>query len=215
MPDLDKNVTTDENVEESNEVDASAGEKDSGKAEFSSLEEANAEVARLRNTNADIARSRDEKKEELRKIKDKQQAADDEAKKEQGRYKELYEAELGKNETLLDKLRKQSADTILSQELAKAGAVAVDTALPLVNRDKLVFDDNDNVTPESVVDAIAEVKEKHGLLFGGEKPQIPNPKRAGDGSSTDGYLDELDKLQRDPKATLRDLEALRRKFNIK
>lgn len=195
-------------------ADTPAGEKDSGNSsQYSSVEDAIAEIERLKAINADVIAGRNEVKEKLRKIEEDKAKALEEQAKEQGKYKELYEAEVEKAKALQDKFRNTVADATLTSELSKAGAIAVETALPLINRTKLQFDDDGALKPESVVEAITEVKEKHKVLFG-EKPQIPDAKRAGTGSASGGYLDELKQLQQNPRATQRDFQALKQKYNL-
>jgi len=213
-PDENGTQETTDNKDTTSGTDVPAGEKDSGEAKYSTVEDALAEIQRLHDVVNDIKSSRDEVKGKLRKLEDAANKADEDQKKEQGKYKELYEAELEKNNSLQTKIRNTAADAALTSELTKAGAVAVETALPLINRDKLVFDDEGTLKPESVVDAITEVKEKHKVLFG-EKPQIPDTKRPGEGKSSGGYLDELKKLQQNPRATFNDFAALKAKYNIK
>lgn len=216
MPDPE-NVSTDVKSDDTDNTtkgtDVPAGEKDSG-SKFSSIEDALAEINRLTGVVEDIKNSRDEVKGKLRKLEEAANKVDEDKKKEQGKFKELYEAELEKNNSLTQRIRDTAADAALTAKLTEAGAIAVETALPLVDRSKLQFDDDGAIVAESVVDAITEVKEKHKVLFG-EKPQIPDTKRPGEGKSSGGYLDELKKLQQNPRATFNDFSALKQKYNIK
>lgn len=206
-----ENVSADDkSTNESNTADAVAGEKEKGSTP--SVEELMAEVTRLKAINSDVIGSRDDAKAKLRKIEDDKAKADAKALEEQGKFKELYEKEVEARKTLETLLQTKSADAALTLELQKAGALSVETALPLVDKSKLQFNDG-VVTPESIADAITEVKDKHKIVFG-DKPQAPNAKRPGEGANSGGYLDELKKLQSDPHASMKDFNALRSKYGM-
>ena len=196
--------------EEEKRSDERASEKDSGESK-PSIEEALAEVERLKNINKEVIESRDKSKAKLRAIEEEKEKADAAEKAEQGKFQELYEAEQQKRLELESKVKNQAVDVAVRSALGEANAASVDTAFALINRDLVKVSEDGVVSPESVAEAVAAVKEQHDVLFTGPK-KGPSVARAGEQKPSGGYQDELKKLQADPKATRQDLERLRAKY---
>jgi hypothetical protein len=191
------------------EADTSVDDKDSDK-KTPTLEELLAENAKLKSINEEVIGSRNEVKEKLRAIEAKAEEAKTKELEEQGNYKQLLEAEQEKLQKLQSQIERQAIDAEITKSLQDAKVSSVDTALKLVDKDKIQYVDG-KVNQESVADAIAQLKEEHSVLFVNVK-DAPKPKRAGEETPQGGYEEELRKLQTNPNATPRDLAALRTKY---
>lgn len=166
-----------------------------------------AEVERLQRNNKQIIESRDNAKQKLRDIEAEKERKVHE---EKGNYEEALRVEREKYNQLQTQLREQAVGSALLQALSKTNVLAVDTALQLIDRSKIAFEDG-QVNDETVADAIKTLQEQHKVLFGDVRP-APTPKKAGEEAPTGGYLEELRKLQNNPNSSRRDLEQLRLKY---
>lgn len=206
----------DEAVEEKKGSDEQVVTKDSGKPEYGSLEEAMTEIEKLRSIKTELIGERDKVKTKLRTIEtaaEKKIAAELE---EQGKFKELLEEERQKRAELESTIRTSTVVGELTKALSSEKVLSVDTVLALVDQSLVKTDDAGNISAESVADAIAKVKEQHGVLFGVKAPaKAPTSKRAAEDAPTGGYAEELKKLRLNPNTTARDLDNLRQKHGKK
>lgn len=176
-------------------------------ANDSELSALKAEIENLKGINKDVIASRDSVKSKLKDLETNKEVA---ALEEKGQYDEALQKEKEKYQTLQTKLEAQAVTGTLIQELGNTNALSVDTALELIDRSTIVYEDG-QVNKESVADAISALQEKHSVLFGENKP-APKPKKAGEEKSTGGYVADLKKLQQNPRSTRTDLEKLRTKY---
>lgn len=167
-------------------VEGEEGNKTEGKTEDNTttttttptLESLQAELARLAEDNKQkgIKLARLEEKETKEKTKrDEEERL---ALEKQNEFKTLYEKEKADREELLQDLRMMNAKSKVKDELAKHGAVAVDTALKLADLTKLTFDDEGEVVMDSVTSLVTELKESDAILF--NKAAMFDTKRPGD-----------------------------------
>ena len=200
-------------VEDNKSPDGQAGENNGSGEPKLTVEELAKEVERLKAINKEVIESRDKVKTKLRTFEEQAEKAKEEQLKQQGEFQSLYEKEKEARVALETKMRTASVNSALKSALEQANVVAVETALALVSRDTIKVSEEGEVVPESLAEAIAKVKEQHPVLFTGATRQGPHPARAGETPPTGGYLEELKKIQSNPKGVnMKDLEALREKY---
>lgn len=189
---VDAVVTADADKEVIKNVEVSSDEH---KAEFTSIEDALAEINKLRDINKDVIHSRDKAKTKLREFETAEETKMQSTLAEQGKYKELYDAEVEKSNKIVSKLKEKAVDSALEKALTNAGA-EVKTALKLVDKVSIVIDDNYEVDMESVNAMVAKLQAEHEILFAQkDKVVIPNPKRPIEDPAKGGYDEELKALR--------------------
>lgn len=186
------------------EVAEATGEKE---VKEPSVDELRAELEKLRGINKEVIQSRDAAKQKLRDLDSEKERK---VLEEKGAYEEALLKEREKYDVLQSQLRDTAVNAELRNALAESGTASVDTALELIDRSTIAYEDG-QVNKETVADAIKTLQERHKVLFGEVRP-APTPKKAGEETPTGGYAAELKKLQGNPRATRRDLEALRQKY---
>lgn len=180
-------------------------------AEFATVEEAMAEITRLKSVNSEVIDSRDKAKTKLKAIEKQSDKIQQQELEEQGKYKELLEAEQSKREELETTIRNNSIDNALNAALDEAGVASNNTAMKLINRDDIVVEDG-KVQSNSVADAIATLKDEHEILFKkGDK--APVVKKAGEDEPTIGFEAEMTKAVNSGNATRKTLDNIRTKYN--
>jgi DNA repair exonuclease SbcCD ATPase subunit len=203
---------TDKTENNEQRSDEQAGENNGSGEPTLNAEELKKEVERLKAINKDVIESRDKVKSKLRSFEEQAEKAKEEQLKQQGEFQSLYEKEKEARVALETKMRTHAVNSALKSALEAANAISVDTALALVNKDGIKVNEEGEVVPESLAEAIAKVKEQHAVLFTGVR-KGPDPARAGETPPTGGYLEELKKIQSNPKGVnMKDLEALREKY---
>lgn len=179
-----------------------------------SLEEALAQIEHLRGINKEVIESRDKVKSKLKSYEDEAQQQQAQLLEEQGKYKELYEAQQEKARELELKLRTAALDREIDQSLSEIGLApeALKTAKSLVDRSSIKFD-NDNIDKSSVADAIEQLKKEHAVLFN-IKRQTPDVKRPNVDTDQSTYEVELQRIRANPKSPTarKELEQLRAKY---
>lgn len=180
---MSKEITVEEKDESSVEVTAAKPEL--------SIDEALAEIARLKGINKEVIDARDKAKTKLRSFEEEAEARLAKDQEEQGRFKELYEAEKARNEQLNQNIRNKTVDVALTAALNEAGVVSVPTALKLVDRSQVELDDDGNVISTTLENAVSGLKKEHEILFG--KPIVPTPKVKGVNQQDQpgSYIEEL------------------------
>jgi len=144
-----------------------------------------------------IKKLRKYEKENLARAEQEAKAKED-ALKEQGRYKELYEE-------LNGKLRKQTIEQALESALTDAKAKSTKTVKALINISDIEFD-GDQINTKALKAKIEEVKKEHSILFEAEAA-APSVKRAGENDPIGGYEKELRAAK-----TAKELNAVLRKY---
>lgn len=187
------------------EVNGSSDEQKEA-PEFESIEAALAEVTRLREINKEYVDGRDKVKAQLRK-------REEAVMKEQGKYKELYEAAQADKEQIVAKLKHTAVDTALEKALQAAGA-DVKIAMKLVDRNTVAVDENYTVDDKSIEALIKDMKDQYATIFSSQPKTVipPVPKRVAETVVKGGYEEELMSLRKNPKATPAMLMALRAKY---
>ena len=159
----------------------------------STLEEAMALIENLKGINKEVISTRDKEKQKLKQFETEQQQREQALLTEQGKYKELYEAQMADNTKLKTGLKNKAIDSALKDVLQKAGARAVDTVSKLVDKSKVVVSEEDyTVDISSIQTQIEEMKKTDPILFGvGEGTNLPPVKRPGDGTPSAGFESEM------------------------
>ena len=159
----------------------------------STLEEAMALIENLKGINKEVISTRDKEKQKLKQFETEQQQREQALLTEQGKYKELYEAQMADNTKLKTGLKNKAIDSALKDVLQKAGARAVDTVSKLVDKSKVVVSEEDfTVDISSIQSQIEEMKKTDPILFGvGEGTNLPPVKRPGDGTPSAGFETEM------------------------
>lgn len=159
----------------------------------STLEEAMALIENLKGINKEVISTRDKEKQKLKQFETEQQQREQALLTEQGKYKELYEAQMADNTKLKTGLKNKAIDSALKDVLQKAGARAVDTVSKLVDKSKVVVSEEDfTVDISSIQSQIEEMKKTDPILFGvGEGTNLPPVKRPGDGTPSAGFESEM------------------------
>lgn len=195
----DENVQADEATTTSDDVETK---------QEPTVDELKAEIERLQRNNKQIIDSRDAAKQKLRDLESDRERT---ALEKKADYEAALQLEREKYNSLQTQLREQAVGSALLQALSKTNVLAVDTALQLIDRSAIVFEDG-QVDESTVADAIKTLQEKHNVLFGEPTKPAPTPKKAGEETPTGGYVEELKRLQQNPNATRRDLDQLRQKY---
>lgn len=125
----------------------------------------------------------------VRKYEKENKEQADAALKEQGKYKELYDTELGKRQGLELKVRDGIINSAVEKVLKEKNVtLSLPTALKLLDRSKVVIED-DEVDTKSIQAQLDALKKSDPTLFGGTK--LPDVKRPGEGDPVGGYEKEL------------------------
>lgn len=157
------------------------------------VEEALAIIENLKGINKEVISTRDKANQRLRQFESEQTDRERALLTEQGKFKELFEAEQAKNTALKTGLKSKAVDSALKEILHKAGARSVDTVAKLVDKSKVVVSEEDfSVDIASIQTQIEEIKKTDPILFGvGEGSNLPPVKRPNDGNPSVGFETEM------------------------
>jgi hypothetical protein len=174
-----------------------------------SLEEAMALIENLKGINKEVISGRDKEKQKLKQFETEQMQREQALLTEQGKYKELYEAQQADNAKLKTGLKNKAIDTALKDILQKSGARAVDTVQKLIDKSVVSVNEEDFSVDITTIQAqIDELKKTDPILFGlGEGANLPPVKRPGDGTPTTGFETEMRAAK-----SQKDVEAVMKKF---
>ncbi len=135
---------------------------------------------------------------------------------EAGKYKELYEAAQTKLSDIETKVRTQVIDGALKDALTEAKARSMSTVMKLVDRSKVVLNEDGSVDPKSLAEMVKGLKVSDPILFGDETTAtaaevrtvvVPPLHKAGEGNTTGGYEKEV-RAAKSPQQ----IEAVMRKY---
>ena len=168
------------------------------------------QLAAQREINKNLIKTRDAAKARARELE--KMYAEFETIKKEGESSKALAA------TLKEKLVSRAINDSLKAELTKAGALSVDTALKLVDKSKIVFNDEYELDSKSIENLVSELKKSDSILFkpdaaADEKEDKPvkhsSIGRPGEGvSSETAYEVEMNNAK-----TQAQVEAIMRKFN--
>lgn len=161
--------------------------------------------------------ARDKAKAKLRELEDTASSAAemkeklDALMKEKGSLAEKHELAVKELTSIKDGIKQQVVNASLTSALEAAGAKAPATALKLIDKSKLSFDDQGAIVPESLELAIKEVQDSDPILFGepSEPKGIP-VKRAGEAATEGAYEKEMQSAK-----SQKEIYAVMKKYGIK
>lgn len=118
---------------------------------------------------------------------------------EKSKLVEQFEATQSELNSLKENIKQEKLNSALSTALEAAGALKNETVMKLLDKSKLQFDEQGNVSSDAIIAAIKEVQESDPYLFGAVDPkkasaagqEFSNPavKRASD-AATDGAFEK-------------------------
>jgi hypothetical protein len=197
-------------TEVTNNSSTEVGTKTEAKATETELTELQTQ---LEATKAELSKNQ-ELLSKVRRFEKENKEAGEKAKLEQGKFKEMYEETQSKLPTVEAKLKDNALNGILTQQLTEAGAKSISTVMKLVDKSKVVFNDQMEVDPSSVKIIVDELKKSDPILFGEpdkvEETKVQEKidvKRATDSSVLGGYEKEI-KLAK----THNDIMAVMKKY---
>jgi hypothetical protein len=157
------------------------------------LEEAMALIENLKGINKEVISGRDKEKQKLKQFETEQQQREQTLLTEQGKFKELYEAQIAETTKLKTGLKSKAIDAALKEALQKSGARAVDTVSKLIDKSKIEVSEEDWTVNTTAIQAqIEEMKKTDPILFGvSEGTNLPPVKRPGDGTPSAGFETEM------------------------
>lgn len=202
----DKDIKKDESDDSNSEKDSKAPT-----TEFDTVEAAMAEVERLRIVNKEVIDSRSDAKSKLKAIEEEADKVKQQELTDQGKFKDLLEAEQLKTAGLESTIRDNAINSALLVALEEAGVSSNKTAMKLISLEDIVVE-NGTVDSKSVVDAIATLKTEHEILFTTVK-KAPTPKKADEEEPSVGFEAEMTKAVNSGSATRATLDTIRAKYN--
>jgi len=180
---------------ENNSTESTTQEKATdvtNKSEVQATEFSLDEFKTLQSNYKSAVSSRDKFKQQVRELEDSVSSATE--------IKTKYEDLMKQFETVTSELtfinegQKQKAlDSALTTALEAAGAKSISTVMKLIDKSKVQFNEEGNVSSEGIASAIKEIMDSDPILFGEIDPKKaqdgkefldPGVKRAGDGSAT-------------------------------
>lgn len=155
------------------------------------LDEALELINHLKSIKNEAFKERDDFKKRLKKFEDEHLSKEQELLKEQGKYKELYEAALQQQEQLQGALKNKAIDSALKELVVKAGARSVETVSKLIDRAQISIGDDFTVDTGSIQAQLEALKKSDPILFGIDNSNLPPVRRPTDGSPQGGYEQEI------------------------
>jgi len=170
------------------------------------IEETVDAVARLKEVEAELAQKQELVK-QLRKYEKSQKEAKEAALKEQNEWKTLYEESSSKLAQYEQQLKDNSITNAIERLAAKSGVKSVATLTKLIDKTKVVVNDDNSVDESSIESLIAELQKTDSILFELPNVQTPELKKAAEDVSVLNYETELRKA-----TSQKELEAVMKKY---
>lgn len=174
---------------------------------------------------ADAVSSRDKAKQKLRELEEVASGSNEFKTKyeelftEKSKLLEQFETTKSELNSLKEGIKTEKLNTALTTALEAAGAKAIPTVMKLVDKSKIQFDEQGNVSSESIISAIKEVQKSDPILFGDADPkkasvpgqEFSNPgvKRASEAATEGAYEKELRSAK-----TQTEIQAVMRKYGL-
>lgn len=195
------------------DVDSSKGQT-LDLSKFDTLEKAQAEILKQLNMKTEIISSRNDIKSELSKIKESIKTKEEEAAKtellEKERFRELYEAELSKNNLIIEKQKQSALNAALEKELKNADVQDINAALKLIDSSGVDVSDDFVVNVDAITKVVGDLKDNHSVLFVAQTPSVVRTSEV----EKPGYEAELRELLKNPNVTFKDKSNLKAKYGI-
>ena len=169
--------------------------------------EASSTQTELEALRAELAKEKELKK-DFRKYEKAYKETGEKLLNEQGRYKELYEAEVKTRSELEGKIKAKSIDSAIQDALKDTDAKSIQTVMKLIDKNKIVFE-NDEIDVKSIQTLIKELKLSDPILFGIEPKPQATIKKAGEGDLVGGYAKEIRSAR-----SQTEVDAISRKYGV-
>lgn len=179
---------------------------DAGNGEVT-LESLQEKIKVLEANYKDAVSSRDKTKQKLRELEETNgkssalQEQYDSLFTEKSKLLEQFEATKSELNSIKESIKNEKLNSALTTALEAAGAKAVPTVMKLIDKSKLQFDEQGNVSSENIIAAIEEIKASDPILFGDVDPkkasavgqEFSNPavKRATEASTEGAFEKEI------------------------
>ena len=162
--------------------------------------------------------SRDKYKQQVRELEESAKGASELQAKLADLQKEL-DAKVSELTSIKEGQKQKALESALSTALEAAGAKSVSTVMKLIDKSKIQFNEEGNVSSETIELAVKEVMTSDPILFGDIDPKKaqetgkefldPGVKRAGEGSQENAYTKELRAAK-----TQNEIQAVMKKYGI-
>lgn len=203
---MTKDVTNDEQQKSNTETESTDVQRP-GTDETSQV------TAELEAVKAELAANK-QLLEKVRKFEEENKKAAERALKEQGKFKELYEAEVAKRAEIENKLRTKAVTTAVQQVLKESGARSVQTVARLIDVSQIDVGEDFEVNVDTVKKLVDEIKTSDPILFGevteggsNKKTEAPSVKRSADSPTVSSYETEIRAA-----TSSKQIEAVMRKY---
>lgn len=163
-------------------------------------------VAKLKEVEAELAQ-KSELVKQLRKYEKSQKEAKETALKEQNEWKTLYEEASSKLSQYEQQLKDNSIQNAIDKIAAKSGAKSVQTLSKLIDKTRVVVNEDNSVDESSIESLIAELQKTDSILFELPSVQTPDLKKATEDTSVLSFETELRKA-----TSQKELEAVMKKY---
>lgn len=174
--------------------------------EETSVEETVDAVTKLKEVEAELAQKQELVK-QLRKYEKSQKEAKEAALKEQNEWKTLYEEANSKLTQYEQQLKDNSIQNAIDKLATKSGAKSVQTLSKLIDKTRVVVNEDGSVDDSSIESLIAELQKTDSILFELPSVQTPELKKANEDTSVLSYETELRKAK-----SQKELEAVMKKY---
>jgi len=131
----------------------------------------------------------------LRKYEKSYKEENQKALEEQGKFKELYETEQQRTNSLLEKLKNTQVEGVLNDLIKQSGAKNSNTVKRLFDKSQFEFTEEGLVKTSSIEAQLAQIQKDAPELFGISKDKTPNPAKVGDETPSSGYEIEIVKCK--------------------
>jgi vacuolar-type H+-ATPase subunit I/STV1 len=180
---------------------------DASNGEVTSLEQALEKIKHLEGINKDVISARDKAKLKLRELEEASgksseiQKQYDDLFAEKSKLISQYESTQSELNSLKESIKQEKVNSALSTALEAAGAKSASTVMKLIDKSKLQFDEQGNVSSDAIIAAIKEVQDSDPILFGEADPKKasatgqefldPGVKRASEANTDGAYEKEI------------------------
>ncbi len=131
----------------------------------------------------------------LRKYEKSYKEENEKALTEQGKFKELYEAEKARVQELDNSLKSLKTDSVISELVKNSGAKNLNTVKKLLDKSAIEFNEDGSVNDKSIAKQIASIQKEAPELFGLGKDETPPPTKASGDEATASFEIEMKKAK--------------------
>lgn len=129
----------------------------------------------------------------LRKYEKSYKDENEKALAEQGKFKELYEAEKARVQELDNSLKSFKTDSVIADLVKSSGAKNINTVKRLLDKSTIEFNEDGSVNDKSIAKQIVSIQKEAPELFGLGKEDTPAPTKASGDEATVDFAIEMKK----------------------